>query len=158
MRRVSAWIPRAVGVALVAAFLAAGCGNGKAASGLEVVKVTLGKNTYEVEVANTPESRERGLMHRDSMPADHGMIFVFPDEQPRGFWMKNTRIPLDIVFINAAGKVVSIHTMQPFDRNTTNSKGPAKWAVELNKGEAEKAAVKEGDTVAIPKEAADAKE
>ena len=53
------------------------------------------------------------------------MMFVFPDEQPRGFWMKHTRIPLDIVFLDAGGRVVSIHRMEPHDLQTTRSAAPA---------------------------------
>ena len=144
--------------ALVVATLCAGCDSAAGQSGLPVVKMGVGKKTYDLEVANTRESRDRGLMHRDSMPADHGMIFVFPDEAVRGFWMKNTRIPLDIIYLTAAGKVVSVHQMQPHDRRTTESKGPAQYAIELNQGEAAKADVKEGDSLALPKELPAAKE
>jgi len=148
------WLGRAVAIAL----LMVGCGSNGADSGLPVVKMELGKRSYELEVANTRETRERGLMHRESMPADHGMIFVFVDEQPRGFWMRSTRIPLDIIFMNGAGKVVSVHQMKPYDEHTTESKGPAKYAIELNQGEAEKAGVKEGDQLKLPDAAREAKE
>src|SRR3954466_2735649 len=78
----------------------------------------LGGKTFPLEVADTDANRQYGLMRRDSMPADHGMIFVFGDERERGFWMKNTRIPLDIVYVNAAGKVVSVKQMKPYDLST----------------------------------------
>src|SRR3954471_21933201 len=70
---------------------------------LPTVQVSLGGKPFTLEVADTDANRQYGLMRRDSMPADHGMIFVFGDERERGFWMKNTRIPLDIVYVNAAG-------------------------------------------------------
>src|SRR5689334_1764943 len=63
---------------------------------LRTVKMTLGSGTFVIEVADTDAEQEIGLMYRDSMPADHGMIFWFRDEEVRSFWMKNTHIPLDI--------------------------------------------------------------
>ena len=89
-------------------------------------------------------------MHRDSMPADHGMIFVFSDEQDRRFWMRNTRIPLDIIYVNAAGKIVSIKQMKPYDETGVLSDGPAQYAIELNKDAASAAAVTQGMTVQLP--------
>jgi uncharacterized membrane protein (UPF0127 family) len=89
-------------------------------------------------------------MRRDSMPADHGMIFVFGEEEPRGFWMRNTRIPLDIVFIDHTGKVVSVKQMKAFDLNTTPSDGPAQYAIELNLGAASAAGVTPGMNLTLP--------
>lgn len=134
-------------IASLAAFVA-GCEH--AASGLDTVRMQIGKQTFTLEIANTPATEEHGLMERDSMPADHGMIFVFPDEQERSFWMKNTRFPLDILFLDAAGKVVSIHQMRAYDLNTTPSDYPAKYAIELNAGAAEKASVNVGDKLSVP--------
>ena len=89
-------------------------------------------------------------MRRDSMPADHGMIFVFSREAPLAFWMSNTRIPLDILFIDGQGKVVSSKSMKPFDLRTTPSDAPAKYAIELNAGAAESSGVSVGDQLNIP--------
>ncbi len=75
------------------------------ASTLPVIDVKIGKRLYRLEVAADRESAEKGLMDRDSMPADHGMLFVSPAETTQHFWMKNTRIPLDIIFITATGEV-----------------------------------------------------
>jgi uncharacterized membrane protein (UPF0127 family) len=72
--------------------------------------------------------------------------------------MKNTRIPLDIVFVDDAGKVVSIHTMKAYDTSNTDSDGPAKYAIELNAGQAAACAIKLGDKIEIPAPAKDAKE
>jgi len=133
--------------------LAGGCGNGAAtttAGALPTVPMTIGSKTFTLEIANDNLEREKGLMRRDSMPADHGMIFVFPDEQRLGFYMKNTRIPLDIIFVNADGVVVSIKQMRPYDVSTTYTDAPAKWAIELNQGQAAACGAKVGDRLSVP--------
>ena len=89
-------------------------------------------------------------MFRDSMPADHGMIFVFDDVEVRGFWMKNTRIPLDIIYVGPDKVVVSIKQMEPFDLRNTSSDKPAQYAIELNKGQAAAAGLRVGDKLTIP--------
>jgi hypothetical protein len=122
----------------------------KPASNLATVRMKIGSDMFTLEVADTDPKRQYGLMHRDSMPSSHGMIFVFPDEEPLGFWMKNTRLPLDIIYIDAGGKVVSIHRMEPYTLRSTRSDGPAKYAIELNAGRAAKAGVKPGDSLQIP--------
>ena len=121
-------------------------------SGLAMVTMPIGNQTFTLEVADTDEKREIGLMSRDSMPASHGMIFVFPREEPRGFWMKDTRIPLDIIYIAADRRVASIHQMNPFDLTRVNSAGPAMYAIELNADTAKKLGVKPGDRLGIPPE------
>jgi uncharacterized membrane protein (UPF0127 family) len=122
----------------------------KAHSSLPTVQMPLGGKTFTLEVADTDANRQYGLMRRDSMPADHGMLFVFGDERERGFWMKNTRIPLDIVYVDAAGKVVSVKQMKPYDLTTVHSDGPTQYAIELNKDAAEKAGVKAGMILELP--------
>ena len=117
---------------------------------LRTIQMTIGSKSYTLEVAETEETREHGLMQRDVMPADHGMIFVFDDETDRNFWMKNTRFPLDILYVNSAAKVVSIKHMKPYDLSNVPSDGPAKYAIELNVGDADKDGVHAGDTVNIP--------
>ncbi len=133
--------------------LLAGCGSSGPAttqSTLPTVPMKIGSRTFTLEVAADEYTRERGLMERDSMPADHGMIFVFSSDTSGGFWMKNTRIPLDILFVEAGGKIVSVHTMKPFDLNTTPSGGDYRYAIELNAGAATEAGVKAGDHLDIP--------
>jgi uncharacterized protein len=152
MKAVVLSIALALAVLMLTTFLPpAGCRR-KPAGDLPTIPMRIGKDTLTLEVANTNATREYGLMHRDSMPADHGMLFVFPDERRLGFWMKNTRIPLDIIFIDAAGKVVSIHQMKPHDLSTTKSDGPAKYAIELNKGRATPTGIKPGDVIEIPRD------
>lgn len=120
------------------------------ASGLATTPMTIGSKTYTLEIAAKSLDRSKGLMYRDSMPADHGMIFIFTRATDQSFWMHNCRIPLDILYLDAAGKVVSIHRMEPYVETGTRSKGPAQYAVELNAGEASASGVKEGDTLQIP--------
>lgn len=138
--------------------LASGCRQDTApASNLPTVAMPVGKIVYTLEIAATEDERNNGLMFRDSMPADHGMIFIFGDEKPRSFWMKNTRIPLDIVFVADNGKIDSIRRMEPYVMKGTASDGPAKYAIELNDGQAKAAGIKAGDMLQIPDAAKNAK-
>ena len=122
------------------------------------VAVKLGSETFKVEVAATERARQLGLMHRKSMPQDRGMLFVFADERELSFWMKNTHIPLDIVYADRNGKVVSIKQMQPLDESAVPSDGPSKYAIEINQGAAARAGVKVGDVISIPEEAREARD
>jgi uncharacterized membrane protein (UPF0127 family) len=119
---------------------------------LPTIQLTLGNRQITVETATQDSTREIGLMYRDSMPADHGMIFAFPDEQPRMFWMKNTRIPLDIIYLDHTGKIVSIRSMKPFDLTSIESGDAAKYAIELNPGVPADAGLKVGDVIHIPQD------
>ncbi len=119
-------------------------------SGLPTVQMNLGSDVYTLEVAADDYTRETGLMRRDSMPADHGMIFVFADEQATPFWMKDTRIPLDILFVAGSGKIISIRQMKPYDTSNTYSAGPYQYAIELNLNRASQSRVKEGDMLKLP--------
>jgi uncharacterized membrane protein (UPF0127 family) len=125
---------------------------------LPTTRMTIGSKTYTIEIADEDKEREIGLMHRKEMPADRGMIFVFPDEDFRGFWMKNTLIPLDIIFVDAQGRVVSTHRMEALDLRTTRSAGLAKWAIELNAGEVAANGVKPQQQLVVPVDASFAKE
>ena len=109
---------------------------------------------FTVEVANDDAERERGLMFRDEMAADRGMIFVHEDEEPQAYWMKNTKIPLDIFYFDAQRKLVSVQERVPpcslGDRCPPfPSDGPAKYVLELNAGAAEKLKVSPGDELLI---------
>jgi hypothetical protein len=130
--------------------LLAGCRDAAPTTGLPTVPVKVGQQTYLLEVANDDGERQTGLMHRDAMPPDRGMLFVFPDDQVRGFWMKNTRIPLDILFLDAGGTIVSIRQLKPFDESSVSSWFPARFAIELNEGAAEQAGAKVGHVVNLP--------
>jgi uncharacterized membrane protein (UPF0127 family) len=151
MRNESKWI------ALVALLLTAGCVSSSSPGGLPVTPMRIGSRMFHLEIAGDDASREQGLMERDSMEADHGMIFVFPDCKDRSFWMHHTRFPLDIIFADDHAKVVSIHSMRAYDESNTYSNGPAKYAIELNVGAVAACGVKPGDTLQIPPAVATAK-
>lgn len=106
--------------------------------------------TVLVELALDGESQAQGLMYRESMPEDRGMLFMFGATSPLSFWMKNTLIPLDIIYIAEDGEVVRIVTATPCNvKNCPSypSVEPAKYVLELNAGEAVKRGLKEGDNL-----------
>lgn len=112
--------------------------------------------SLNVEVAETPGERERGLMYREELDIEDGMLFVFPDEDYRGFWMKNTLIPLDIIFVDKKRRIINIEEAYPepntLDENlkTYRSEEPAKYVIETNSSFTERKNVEEGDRVDIP--------
>ena len=103
-----------------------------------------------VEVADEPAEHIRGLMHREYLDANSGMIFIFDDEQPRTFWMKDTLIPLDIIFLNKDYEIINIETAVPCKKDPCawyKSTQPAKYVIEVNAGFAELHEIKSGDKV-----------
>src|SRR5688572_26913750 len=104
-------------------------------------------HAVRVEVAATYGHRARGLMHRDAMGEDAGMLFIYKDEAIRRFWMKDTRIPLSIAFANRSGEIVRIADMKPFDESSTSSLSPAMYALEMNQGWFEAHGVERGDRI-----------
>ena len=109
-----------------------------------------GKNVHalKVEIATTPGDQEYGLMNRKSLPANTGMLFVFPTADEVSFWMKDTLIPLDMLFIAADGHVGHIHAdARPQDLTSIPSGGPVKAVLEIAGGEAAKLGIREGDIV-----------
>jgi uncharacterized membrane protein (UPF0127 family) len=111
------------------------------------VKVQFGKQTFKVETAVTEAQRSKGLMHRRSLDADSGLLFVYSYEQQLSFWMKNTLIPLDIAFIARDGHILNIENMEPLDESTVVSDGKAMYALEMNRGFFEKYDIKVGDRI-----------
>ncbi len=104
--------------------------------------------TLRAEVANDEPTRERGLMFRRSMPQDQGMLFIFPDEAPRSFWMKNTYLPLDLIFISHARQVVGVvHHAEPLTSTPRSVQVPAQYVLEVNAGFAKRFGV--GDDTAV---------
>ena len=102
-----------------------------------------------VEVAETDFSRAKGLMFRESLGENMGMLFIFPDEKNIGFWMKNTMIPLSIAYANSMCEIINIEEMVPHDHRNTMSKGPARYAIEANLGWFDKNGIKIGDKFEI---------
>ena len=126
-----------------------GC-NDAPKSGLATIDMQLGSKKFTLEIVAKNEERNKGLMYRDSMADNHGMIFIFQKDQQLSFFMKNTRIPLDIIYVNSTGKVVSVKQMQPYVLDSVPSDFPAEYAIELNVNAAGQAGVKTGDTLNIP--------
>lgn len=96
-------------------------------------------DSFFVEIADSPDEHARGLMYRESLPVGRGMLFVFQDEQPRAFWMKNTKIFLDMVFIASNGTVVEVKRDVPpcvEESCVAYRSPPAKFVLEVNAGEA----------------------
>ncbi len=103
-----------------------------------------------VEVADTEEERQMGLMGRDALAEDAGMLFVFDAEQQLSFWMKDTLIPLSIAYIDSEGRIVDIQDMQPLDETPHLSAAPAQYALEVNQGFFGARGIQVGDTVELP--------
>lgn len=102
----------------------------------------------DVELALNDQDIQRGLMYRKSMPDHGGMLFVMPINQPQNFWMKNTYIPLDIIFISTDKKIVSIgKNTIPLSEKQVPSDGPAKYVLEVNAGFADAYELKKGDYI-----------
>jgi len=115
--------------------------------------VTLRNERFTVELAETQEKQSLGLMFRDQLPDDHGMLFLFPGEAMRSFWMKNTRIPLDIFYFDEELKLVNVSENTKPCRTQRcpgyPSAGPAKYVLELNAGKAAELGVKAGDVLGL---------
>ncbi|WP_417362037.1 DUF192 domain-containing protein [Galbibacter sp.] len=102
----------------------------------------------DIEIADNAYERETGLMYRTTMEKTQGMLFVFDDEQPRSFFMKNTTIPLDLLFINSDNVIISsIENATPMSEESLLSKGPAKYVLELNAGMIELWKLQDGDRI-----------
>lgn len=111
--------------------------------------VVLGSDTVLAEVADTPEARERGLMHRTELADDHGMLFVFRDVAPRSFWMRDTYIPLDIAFLDREQVIVDIQQMEPETDELTESSAPAMFALEVRQNWFAEQGIQVGDEARI---------
>ena len=102
----------------------------------------------DVEIAESDETRHQGLMFRESMQENQGMLFIFDKEEQQGFYMRNTLIPLDIIFINSKKKIVKIHKNAiPLDETDLPSMKPSIYVVETNGGFTDKFKIKEGDYI-----------
>lgn len=160
---------RALAITLVLLLLA-GCGVGPSdadtetsgskstggANPSELRTVTIDSGSEEVEVrveiADSPAEQAKGLMDRTALAEDRGMLFVFPDEEVRSFWMKNTLIPLSIAYMDSEGRIVDIQDMKPLDDEEPHyvSAEPARYALEVNKGYFEEHGVEVGDRAELP--------
>ena len=155
------WIGSAVlAAALAASLLSPGCApsssrSSEASSGVSTLPVTLPDGTQiRAELAITPEEQARGLMFRDALPPDYGMLFIGPDLSPRAFWMFQTRIPLDIIWLDDNRRVVEIsaHTPPCGDPNPSNcpsygGRVASKYVLEMAAGKGEAHGIDVGDEI-----------
>jgi len=129
---------RSVLHALLAMVIACWCHSSMArapvTTGLPTISLKVGNQSIQAEVAATDESRQRGLMFREKMARNEGMLFVFPQIAYHAMWMRNTPLPLAVAFMDDRGKILSIHEMQPFTEQSHQAAGPARFALEMNSG------------------------
>ncbi len=116
---------------------------------LELIKVENDSviATLDIEIADDDYKTQTGLMYRKSMEPDQGMLFIFKDSQIRSFYMKNTEIPLDIIYFSPNKEIVSIRkNARPYDQTSLPSEGPAQYVLEVNAGLSDKWNLNKGDT------------
>jgi len=133
------------------AFLLASC---NAHEGMQKITLSSGEKsvTVWVEIADEPAEHSEGLMNREKLDENSGMLFVFSEPRVLSFWMKNTLIPLDILYFDEEGEFVSVQTMDPCEHDpckTYPSARPAKYALEVNAGFVEKYGIDAGWKIEI---------
>jgi uncharacterized membrane protein (UPF0127 family) len=139
-------------VLLSAFFLISGRGrtareNTTVESAGDMVALGINGRLLRVEVARTPAARRKGLMYRESLGENEGMLFVFEDDRVLTFWMKNTGIPLSIAFLEKNGKVTDIFDMEPYSKEPVRSSRPCRYAIEANRDFFSHAGLQIGDRV-----------
>lgn len=117
-----------------------------------VAHTATGDHAFTVEVVDTPEDRAQGLMFRQSLADDAGMLFDFKENRPVSFWMRNTFIPLDMIFIRPDGTVANVHVnARPHDPTGIPSDGPVQFVLEIAGGRSVEIGLKAGDRVEHPR-------
>ena len=135
---------------LIGLLLAAGPARPAGQQTLEIVSKT-GVHVFSVEIADTEPEREKGLMFRKKLPDGQGMLFDFQREQDVSFWMKNTYIPLDMIFIQGNGRILRIaENAKPLSTDLIPSEGPVLAVLEVSGGTAHRLGIAPGDRVAYP--------
>ncbi len=109
-----------------------------------------GRAELTVELATTSAARGRGLMGREELAEDRGMLFVFPSDTEAGFWMKDTSIPLSIAFIAEDGTILDVQDMEPFSTELHRPPRPYRYALEVNQGWFGRNGIGPGDRVEVP--------
>ena len=105
-------------------------------------------SAIEIEIAQDDLKRQQGLMYRDTMAENQGMLFVFDDEDTRSFWMKNTVLPLDMIFVSGRNEIVTIHkNTTPYSEQSYTSTKPAKYVIEVNAGYTDRHKIAVGDHI-----------
>jgi uncharacterized membrane protein (UPF0127 family) len=109
------------------------------------------QHVFTIEIARTPAEMERGLMYRERLDADRGMLFLYEDDREVAFWMKNTLIPLDLIFADASGRIVAIaERAVPLSTALIPSPGPVRAVLEVNGGTARRLHIQVGDRLLHP--------
>lgn len=115
-----------------------------------VATTASGRHEFSVEIADDPSERAAGLMFREAMDDDRGMLFVFEETRPVQFWMKNTPMPLDLVFIGSDHTVRAVLPGEPFSEATIGPQEPVRFVLELKRGTAEQTGISNGDRLEHP--------
>ncbi len=148
---VAARVPRAAAIVLAAALLAFAA-PGRAEAPPRFAQIKVAGHALRAEVAATVEQRMKGLMFRQKLGANDGMLFVFDEPGYHAMWMKNTPLPLSVAFVDAEGRILNILDMEPHTLDQHMAAGPARFAIETNKGWFAQRRIKAGDKVAgLPK-------
>ena len=120
---------------------------GKPQSGLPTIVLKAATQTVRAAVAHTEATRQTGLMYRQKMGKQEGMLFVFPEVGYHAMWMRNTLIPLSVAYMSERGVILSVHEMQPLSEVAHQSAGPARYALEMNAGWFTSNKISAGDTI-----------
>lgn len=144
-------LTRRLGAAAGSILLAAGIAAADCTPGTVDIRGDFGAARFRVELARTPEQQARGLMFRESMPALSGMLFVYERSRDVSFWMRNTLIPLDMIFMDARGVVQSVHAeAQPLDETLIFGGDSIQYVLEINGGLAGQLGISEGTELRHP--------
>jgi uncharacterized protein len=146
-----AQVPLRVRAALaVLLCMLAACTSSRAAGTVELVASSGKVIPVEVELATTPDARQLGLMYRDHLAPGTGMLFIFPQAAPQSFWMRNTKIPLDILYVDDAGKIVRLYARTtPFSEASLPSGAAVRFVLEVPGGYCADNGIQEGDTLRL---------
>lgn len=118
---------------------------------LPTLNITVNGTHLTLEIAATPEARKCGLSERSELPPDNGMLFVLPESEPLALWMKDTRLPLSVAFIDTAGRIIAIAQMAPLRTDVIyDSQQPVRYAIEVNKGWFNTHHIRVGDIINLP--------
>jgi len=145
-QRIIAWIVATSVYVLCAGGVWAACSDSVATVATDTAKVR-----FQVELAITAQDKAQGLMHRETLPDRAGMLFIYPNPQPVSFWMRNTLIPLDMIFIDDQGRVARVHhNAVPLDETPIYGGDAIKAVLEINAGLAKKYGISDTSMVVHP--------